>query len=290
MLISAILWKNSLESIRFSDPWWSVRTFITSKMLLFVHKIFSSKPNRKVNPRGRSVAIQHPNWIFHDRRFCQIIWQIFTQGRAKKKNHQKLPPVGLKPGPPDLQANALSAELGRNLLSWRFLKWALFVSCTTSHVVISRINRAWLYKGHEDSGWQLNVDLGQLVRHWPHDLEVLVSNPAGGKSLTNLFCSSLCKDLSDNLTEAFIVKNSIAKDRWRERRARIRSEFIWTAGVLISTPDWQYTLKWGNSPSQPEPAQPQRAQPHPLTKNPFKGKIEKTNAYRQTAYIYLIHI
>ena len=28
--------------------------------------------------------------VFHDRRFCQIIWQIFTQGRAKKIR-QKLP-------------------------------------------------------------------------------------------------------------------------------------------------------------------------------------------------------
>ena len=50
----------------------------------------------------------------------------------QKKIRQKLPPV--KPGPLDLQANALPTELGRNLLGSRFLKWALFVSCTTSHV------------------------------------------------------------------------------------------------------------------------------------------------------------
>ena len=36
------------------------------------------------------------------------------------------------------------------------------------------------FKGHEDSDWQLNVDLAQLVRHWSEDLEVLVSNPTGG--------------------------------------------------------------------------------------------------------------
>ena len=47
-------------------------------------------------------------------------------------------------------------------------------TCWTSF--ISRINRARLYKGHEDSGWQLNVDLAQLVEHWP---EVLGSNPTG---------------------------------------------------------------------------------------------------------------
>ena len=50
------------------------------------------------------------NWVFHDRRFCQIIWQIFTQGRAKKIC-QKLPHWGLKPGPPDHEANALPTEL-----------------------------------------------------------------------------------------------------------------------------------------------------------------------------------
>ena len=36
--------------------------------------------------------------------------------------------------PPDHQSNALPSKLDRNLLGMRFLKWALFVSCTTSHV------------------------------------------------------------------------------------------------------------------------------------------------------------
>ena len=34
--------------------------------------------------------------VFHDRRFSQIIWQIFTQVRAKK-NRQKFPPVRIEP-------------------------------------------------------------------------------------------------------------------------------------------------------------------------------------------------
>ena len=80
-----------------------------------------------------------------------------------------------------------------------FTYWTLF---------ISRINRAWLYKGHEDSDWQLNVDLAQLVGHWPRDPKVLVSIPTGGNFWRIFFCSSLCKDLSDNLTETPIVKNS----------------------------------------------------------------------------------
>ena len=58
----------------------------------------------------------------------------------------------------------------------------IVINSTTSHVGF------WLFlesiehdfKGHEDSGWQLNVDLAQLVRHWPADLEVLVSNLTGG--------------------------------------------------------------------------------------------------------------
>ena len=55
--------------------------------------------------------------------------------REEKKNFVKnCHQWGLKLGPLDLQANVLPTELGRNLLGWRFLKWALFVSCTTSHI------------------------------------------------------------------------------------------------------------------------------------------------------------
>ena len=55
--------------------------------------------------------------------------------REEQKNFIKnCPQWGWKPGPLDLQANALPTELGRNQLGRRFLKWALFVSCTTSHV------------------------------------------------------------------------------------------------------------------------------------------------------------
>ena len=35
------------------------------------------------------------NWVFHDRHFCQIIWQIFTQGRAKK-GLSKIAPSGVE--------------------------------------------------------------------------------------------------------------------------------------------------------------------------------------------------
>ena len=51
--------------------------------------------------------------------------------------------------------------------------------------------------------------LAQLARYWPEDLEVLVSNPTGGNFRQFFFCSSLCKDLSDNLTETPIVKTQV---------------------------------------------------------------------------------
>ena len=65
---------------------------------------FLNFPSKKsdivyLNYQNLSYVVMHlskvDNWVFHDRRFCQIIWQIFTQGRAKKI-HQKLPPVGFE--------------------------------------------------------------------------------------------------------------------------------------------------------------------------------------------------
>ena len=122
------------------------------------------------------TSITH-SWVFDNKRFCQIIWQIFTQEEQKKSS--KIAPSGLETRTSGSSGNALPTELGSNLLGRRFLKWALFVSCTTSHVGLCRINRAWLYEGHEDSDWQLNVDLAQLVRHWTEDLEVWFPTPLG---------------------------------------------------------------------------------------------------------------
>ena len=70
-------------------------------------------------------------------------------------------------------------------------------------LVISRINRACFYKGHDDSVCQLNVDLAHLVEHWLMVQRSWVQSPLG-KILTKNFCFSLC---NDNLTETLIVKN-----------------------------------------------------------------------------------
>ena len=104
-------------------------------------------------------------------------------GKSKKKFVTNYPQWGLKPGPPDHEANALPTELGwrsvgQKISEVSFVCFMHHFTCCT--LFISRINRAWLYKGHEDSGWQLNVDIVQLVEHWPNDLEVLVSIPTGG--------------------------------------------------------------------------------------------------------------
>ena len=167
-------------------------------------KIFATSPF-KPNRSQRYI------WVFHDRRFCQIIWQIFTQGRAKKFR-QKLPPVGIETMTSRSSSQCLTnwakqESDGQEISEVSFVCFMHHFTCWT--LFISRINRAWLYKGHEDSGWQLNVDLAQLVRRWLEDPEVLVSNPTWHNFWWIFFCSSVCKDLSDNLTETPIVKNSI---------------------------------------------------------------------------------
>ena len=126
---------------------------------------------------------------------CTDPFELFTIGvpvrlsdsplhpEGQKKSLKNCPQWGLKPGPPDHQANALPTERGRRSVGREISEVSLVCfmhHCTCWTSFISRINRAWLYKDHEDSGWQLYVDLAQLVEHWPHDLEVLVSIPSGG--------------------------------------------------------------------------------------------------------------
>ena len=47
-----------------------------------------------IGANGPSFNNKRLIWAFHDRRFCQIIWQIFTQGRAKKIS-SKIAAVGI---------------------------------------------------------------------------------------------------------------------------------------------------------------------------------------------------
>ena len=62
-----------------------------------------------------------------------------------------------------------------------FTCWTLF---------ISRSNRAWPYKGLNDSHRQPNSDLAQLVEHYTDDLEVVSLNPTEGNF--DKICFVLC--------------------------------------------------------------------------------------------------
>ena len=47
-----------------------------------------------------------------------------------------------------------------------------FVSCTTSHFGLW----SFLESIEHDSRWKMNVDLAQLVEHWPEDPEGTIFN------------------------------------------------------------------------------------------------------------------
>ena len=72
---------------------------------------------------------------------------------------------------------------------------------------ISKINRAWLYKGLNDSHPQPNSDLAQLGEQETDDLEVVSSNPGGGEIFDEIYFI-LCNFTSDrNASDWAIVKN-----------------------------------------------------------------------------------
>ena len=149
------------------------------------------------------------NWVFHDRRFCQIIWQIFTQGRAK--NSSKIAPSGvwnqdlqiIRPMPYQL------SYVNIQLLAWIFM--AFIKSCS----IDSRNEQSPTCEVvHETKKGHFRNLLPN--RFLPSSVgKALVWRSGGpgfkphwGKILMKfiLFCVTL--DLSDNLTETCIVKNS----------------------------------------------------------------------------------
>ena len=86
----------------------------------------------------------------------------------------------MNPYPPYHHSNALLTVLGRNPLDRRFLHWALFFSCTTSHVGLCSFLESWLYKGLNDSHGEPNSYLAQLAEHETGDPEVVGSIPSRG--------------------------------------------------------------------------------------------------------------
>ena len=91
----------------------------------------------------------------------------------------------------------------RYQLSWAGICWEgdfwseLCLFHAPLHMFISRINRAWLYKGHEDPGSRMS-SVGRALEWWSGGCEF---KPHWGQFLTKfiLFCVTL--DLSDYLTE-----------------------------------------------------------------------------------------
>ena len=75
--------------------------------------------------------------VFHDKEIWHISVRLPDRSKVRQNKInfiKNCPQWGLNSQLPDHDSNALPTELGRNLLDWRFLKWAFFVSCTTSIV------------------------------------------------------------------------------------------------------------------------------------------------------------
>ena len=87
------------------------------------------------------------------------------------------------------------------------------------NLIISRINGAWLYKGHGDSDWQLNVDLAQSVEHW-HDNEEVLGLFSSSPSMLVGFCQNLAEidELQKNSIDIVVFAKSLMVDSdWEDR-------------------------------------------------------------------------
>ena len=118
----------------------------------------------------------------------------------EKKFVKNCPQWGLKPGPLDHQVNDLSTELRQHSvasLNLHGLKSCSIESRNEQSPICEVVHET---KFISEISCPTDSCLAQLVRHWSEDPEVLVS------ILVLLF--PVCEDLSDNLTETPIVKNS----------------------------------------------------------------------------------
>ena len=91
-----------------------------------------TEPNSCFSDSSDSLNSLHSLEFFCNLLFSAKSWQNSASLDGKKQN--KNPQLELNTQPPDLHSNTLPTELDSKLLGRRVLKWALFVSCTTSHV------------------------------------------------------------------------------------------------------------------------------------------------------------
>ena len=152
--------------------------------------------------------------------FFTICVSVRLSDRSLHREEQKqfvknCPQWGLKAGPPDLQANALPTELSQHSVANLNLH-GLF-----------RVMLYWFKKWTKSNMWSGAWNKQSSLQKSPAQqipassvgkalAEVLVSIPTGGNFWQKYFFSSLCKDLSDNLTEMRIVKNSNEKIKFSE--------------------------------------------------------------------------
>ena len=124
-------------------------------------------------------------------------------------NFINCPQWGLNPGPPHHNPNVLSTELSMNLLGRRFLKCALLISCTTSHVGLCSFLESIehdFFKAlviHTDN--QIVISLSwQSMRLM---IQMMWVQTTLWALLTKLILFCVTLDLSDNLTEMRMMKN-----------------------------------------------------------------------------------
>ena len=141
------------------------------------------------------------NRVFYDKKIWQIC-QKFT-GKNKINSTKNCPQWALNPGPID----DYSTDCASLVCVGQKISEVSFVSCTTSHFGL------WSFLDTTEHDFikvmkiQAECWLSSVGRDWHDDPAVLGSIPTGGDFWRIIFDSSLCKDLSDNLTETHIVKN-----------------------------------------------------------------------------------
>ena len=186
---------DSTIQIRIVWPWgldWLILTTVDTIWHQWMLMVLSGHLLTNVNYKTPLNVTRHVAKLIHP-----VILPVRLSDRSQVTQNiisfiKNCPQWGLNPQPPDHPCNALPIELGRNLLGRRFLMWALFVSCTTSHVGLGSFLE-WIEHDfiqalmiHTDNqivallSWQINrVD----------DLEVVGSNPTGDNFDEIYFCS-----------------------------------------------------------------------------------------------------
>ena len=113
-----------------------------------------------------------------------------------------MPLVGIEPRSSQDLVLYWLCQPGMCLVEDFWIELCLLYHFTFWTLIISRINRPWLYKGLKDSGWQPRVDLAQSIEHWHGD-----HSPLGSNFLL-FFCSFPRKPLFSMLPTLYNLEKS----------------------------------------------------------------------------------